>query len=128
MMGSLRRLVLWTVGGLVVTGATLTCCVLPTLLVLIGAGSVVATLVQTLPAVVTLSEHSGWIFVLAGCVLAFNTLQLRRSRSSPCPADPVLARRCSRARRLSQLLHRFSVALYGGSLLVTVVLPRLLFH
>mgnify|MGYP006272394073 CR=1 FL=1 len=128
MRGSLRRLLLWSIGGLMITGATLTCCVLPTLLVLVGAGSVLAAMIQTMPGLVSLSEHSTWTFALAGTVLAFNTLQVRRSRTSPCPADPVLAERCSRARRLSRQLHRFSVVLYGASLLVTFVLPRLLFR
>ena len=128
MIGSLRRLMLWTVGGLVITGATLTCCVLPTLLVLVGAGSVLATLIQHMPSLVGLSEHSSWTFALAGSVLAFNTVQVQRSRSSPCPADPVLAERCARARRISRQLHRFTLVLYGASLLVTFVLPRLLFR
>ena len=128
MIGSLRRLLLWTVGGLVITGATLTCCVLPTLLVLVGAGSVLATLIQHMPALVSLSEHSTWTFVLAGTVLAFNTVQLDRSRTSPCPSDPLLAQRCGRVRRLALQLHRFTVVLYGASLFVTVVVPKLLFR
>lgn len=125
-MARLRRLVLWVVSGLLLTTATLTCCVLPSLLVLLGAGSAVATLVQLLPGVVLLSEYSRWIFGLAGALLLFNTLQLRRQRRSACPADPALARRCQQARAWAQGLHRIALVLYGTALLVTFVMPRVL--
>jgi|688.fasta_scaffold163596_4 hypothetical protein len=125
-MAGLRRLVVWMVSGLLLTTATLTCCVLPSLLVLLGAGSAVASLVQLLPGVVLLSEHARWVFGLAGALLLFNSLQLRRQRRSACPADPALARRCQRARAWARVLHQIALALYGVALLVTFVLPRLL--
>lgn len=125
-MARLRRLVLWVISGLLLTTATLTCCVLPSLLVLLGAGSAVATLVQLLPGVVLLSEYSRWIFGLAGALLLFNTLQLRRQRRSACPTDPALAQRCQQARAWAQGLHQVALVLYGTALLVTFVLPRLL--
>lgn len=127
-MGRLRRLVLWVVGGLLLTGATLTCCVLPTLLVLVGAGSVVASLIQLVPGLVAVSEHSWVVFVLAGTLLTINSVQLRRSRHAPCPADAVLAERCRRARIWARRIHTTALVVYGSSLIVTFVVPRLLLN
>ena len=127
-MGSMRRLLLWASGGLLVTTATLTCCVLPTLLVLIGAGSAVAAMIQAMPGLVAVSDHSSAIFVIAAALLTINTIQLRLARHAPCPRDPVLAQRCQQTRQLARRLHHSALTLYGTSLLITVVLPRLLWR
>ena len=125
-MGRLRRLVFWVLGGLLLSGATLTCCVLPTLLVLLGAGSVVATMIQLMPSLVVLSEHRAAVFVLAGVLLLINSVQLQRHRTAPCPADPQLAARCRQTRCWAARIHTAALVGYSGSVLITLVLPQLL--
>ena len=48
---------------------TLVCCALPALLVSIGAGAVMASLVSAVPQLVWISEHKIPLFVFAGLLL-----------------------------------------------------------
>ena len=66
--------------SLLFTSGTLVCCVLPATLVLIGAGSVMASLVSTVPALVVLSQHKALVFTLAGVGLLLAGLALWRPR------------------------------------------------
>lgn len=75
---------------------TLVCCALPILLVSIaGLGSVVASLTNNFPLLVTLSQYKEWVFGLSGLMLAVaGWLVWRPGRT--CPADPGLAEWCNR--------------------------------
>jgi len=60
---------------------TLVCCALPALLVSIGAGAVMASLVSAVPQLVWISEHKIPLFVFAGlmlCLSGFATYCNRR--------------------------------------------------
>jgi len=46
-----------------------TCCALPSLLVTLGLGGAVASVVTTVPGVTWLSAHKGWVFAAVGLVL-----------------------------------------------------------
>lgn len=81
--------------------ATLVCCVLPAVLVSLGAGAVVVGLVSAVPRLVWLSEHKALVFGVAAGFLALSGALLWRARNLPCPADPALARSCLRLRRIS---------------------------
>ena len=80
---------------------TLICCALPILLVVLGFGSVVAALTSRYPLLVTLSEYEGWMFGLSAVLLTL-TAWVIWGRQAHCPADPVLAARCQRARSINQ--------------------------
>src|SRR5579864_5059922 len=80
---------------------TLICCAVPALLVSIGAGAVMASLVTTVPQLVWISEHKIPLFVLAMIMLVISGATIYINRRMPCPADPVQARSCQRARRWS---------------------------
>ena len=67
-----------TLAPVVVLG-TLICCVLPIVLVALGAGSVVASLVSTAPWLVALSRNKEWVFLVAGGLLAVDYWILYRS-------------------------------------------------
>ena len=88
-------------GSLLASSATLVCCVLPAVLVSLGAGAALVGLVSTFPQLVWLSEHKGWVFGLAGVLLAASGAMLWHARSLPCPVDPAAARTCTRLRRIS---------------------------
>lgn len=68
---------------------TLICCALPITLVAIGAGSVVASLVSTVPWLVTLSLYKEWVFALSALLLLADYWVLYRSRSAACQPGGV---------------------------------------
>lgn len=92
--------------------STLLCCALPALLVSIGAGAVLASLVTAVPQLVWISEHKIPVFAFAGLMLAVSAFHSFRSRSAPCPVDPARAKSCLRLRRLSALVFGLSAVLY----------------
>lgn len=109
------------------TSGTLVCCVLPATLVLLGAGSVMASLVSAVPALVVLSQHKSLVFGLAGAGLLVAGVALwRQAVYGSCPVDPDRRRACLRLQRQARLLFGVSLAGYLVALVVTFVLPVLL--
>jgi hypothetical protein len=110
-------------GTLVASTATLVCCVLPAVLVSVGAGAVLVGLVSAFPQLLWLSEHKAAVFVTAGVLLGVAGLMIWRARKLPCPVEPVAARACERLRRLSRLVYGISSAVYALGALFAFVLP-----
>ncbi len=81
------------------SSGTLVCCALPAMLVALGAGAALSGLVSTVPQLVWLSANKGLVFGGAAVMLAVAGVLQWRARRAPCPADPVLASACMRARR-----------------------------
>ena len=98
-------------GALLASSATLVCCVLPAVLVAVGAGAALAGLVTAFPQLIWLSEHKALVFIIAAISLSISGMALWIGRRAPCPADPRLARSCQQLRRISVIL--YSVALIG---------------
>ena len=73
----------------VVVLATLICCALPIMLVALGAGSAVASLVSTAPWLVGLSRNKEWVFLVAGVLLAADYWILYLSTSRACQPGGV---------------------------------------
>src|SRR5207248_8166733 len=99
-MTYLRTIVIETVALLGSIG-TLLCCALPAVLVSLGAGAAVASLVTNVPQLVTLSEHKLLLFVFAAALLAISGVTMYLHRRTPCPIDAVQARSCKRVRRFA---------------------------
>lgn len=59
---------------------TLICCALPSLLVAVGAGAAVASLIGAAPWLVMLSRHKEWLFLFAGLMIALNFILVYRPR------------------------------------------------
>jgi hypothetical protein len=89
---------------LLASGGTLVCCVLPAVMVALGAGAALAGVVTAVPQLVWLSAHKAGVFGLAFAMLALSGVLLWRARTLPCPADPALAMACVRLRRASVVL------------------------
>jgi hypothetical protein len=106
----LRRNVGVAMGSLLASSATLLCCVLPAVLVSLGAGAAVVGLVSAFPQLVWLSEHKGWVFSVAAVMLAISGALILNARRLPCPADPAAARACARLRKVSSMLYWTSAA------------------
>ncbi|HWH85052.1 MAG TPA: hypothetical protein VNU71_22735 [Burkholderiaceae bacterium] len=111
------RTSLWTsMLSLFASSSTLVCCALPALLVALGAGAALSSLVSVFPQVVWLSEHKEGLFVFAGLAMAASGVLQWRNRNAPCPADPALRRACLQTRQTSLRVYAFSVLVYliGG--------------
>ncbi|HEY0818937.1 MAG TPA: hypothetical protein VGD46_09180 [Rhizobacter sp.] len=102
--------------SLFASSGTLVCCALPALLVALGAGVALSSLVSVFPQVVWLSEHKEALFGVAGLGLALSGWLQWRGRSAPCPAEPRLRDACLRTRRVSSRLFSLSLLAYlvGG--------------
>jgi hypothetical protein len=112
-------------GTLLASTTTLVCCVLPAVLVSVGAGAVMVGLVSAFPQLVWLSEHKALVFGIAGALLAASGAMIWRARSLPCPIDPAAARSCTRLRRISAWLYGVSLAAFAGGAVFAFVLPAL---
>jgi hypothetical protein len=112
-------------GALVASTSTLICCVLPAVLVSVGAGAALVSLVSAVPQLIWLSEHKGWVFGCAGAALVISGGMLWNARHLPCPVDPVAARSCARLRRLSEALYGLAVVAFVIGGLVAFALPLL---
>lgn len=95
---------------------TLLCCALPSLLVLLGLGATVATVLSEIPWLVTMSHHKNWVFLVAGLLLGANVVyqyaiapKLQMKGGSCDPLDPAA---CQTASRLSHTVLWCSIALY----------------
>lgn len=109
--------------SLLLSSATLVCCVLPAVLISVGAGAVLASLVSTFPALIWLSAHKALVFGAAGVALLVALLAVRHQRTLPCPLDPLQAQACARLRAVSQVLLGFALAAYVIGATFAFVLP-----
>jgi hypothetical protein len=71
-----HRSVVLATGALFASSATLICCVLPAVLVSLGAGAVLVGLVSAMPQLVWLSEHKASVFGTAGIFLVVSGAML----------------------------------------------------
>lgn len=116
--------------GLFSSMGTLVCCALPSLLVLFGFGTTVASLLAAAPWLVSLSRHKSWIFGASALLLAGNFFYVYRvaprllvERGACAPDDPDA---CARATRASRVLLWVSTALLVVGVSVAYVLPVVL--
>jgi hypothetical protein len=111
------------IGALLASSATLICCVLPAVLVAVGAGAALAGLVSAVPQLIWLSEHKPLVFGIAGGLLALSGAALWAGRAAPCPSDPALARYCERLRRISAVIYAVALLSFGLGATFAFVLP-----
>jgi len=109
-------------GTLLISASTLVCCVLPALLVSIGAGTVLVSLVTAIPQLVWLSEHKALVFGSALAALVISGAVLWHARGLACPTEPRAARHCERMRQASMLVYLTAVAVFGVGALFAFVL------
>lgn len=112
--------------SLLLSSGTLVCCALPALLVLLGAGSVLAALLSWFPALALLSQRKLQVFGLAALALLLAGAALARSARLPCPTEPHQARRCRRRLRQARWLYGISLATFVIGFLAAFVLPWLI--
>jgi hypothetical protein len=111
--------------ALLASSATLICCVLPAVLVSLGAGAALVGLVSAVPQLIWLSEHKALVFGLAGAMLLLSGVVLWNARGLPCPTDPQAARSCTRLRALSNRLWIAAAIAYATGAVFAFLLPAL---
>jgi hypothetical protein len=111
------------IGALLASSATLVCCVLPAVLVAIGAGAALAGLVTAVPQLIWLSEHKPVVFGVAGVLLTISGVALWIGRRAPCPMDPELARSCQRLRRTSVVIYVIALVCFAIGATFAFLLP-----
>jgi mercuric ion transport protein len=124
--GALSYLSLFTSLG------TLLCCALPSLLVLLGFGATVASVLSEVPWLVAMSHHKHWVFIVAGALIAGSFVytyaiapELQR-RSEACdPNDPAA---CQTATRFTRIVLWSSALLYMIGCFAAYILGPVLIH
>jgi hypothetical protein len=91
--------------------STLICCALPALLVSLGAGAALASLVAVFPQIVWISEHKEMIFLISSVLMVLGGFLQWRNRFAPCPVDPDLRNACLSTRRTSLRIYFVSLVL-----------------
>jgi hypothetical protein len=91
--------------------STLICCALPALLVSLGAGAALASLVSVFPQIVWISEHKEVIFLISSGLMVVGGVMQWRNRFAPCPIDPDLRNACLKTRKTSLRIYLVSLVL-----------------
>lgn len=103
-----------SIASLFTSVSTLLCCALPSLLVAVGMGAVVAGMVSDFPALIALSKYKEWTFLGAGLLIGFNFwLFYGRKRNQMCKTDAYgNETACDTAARWSKVILWISFGLY----------------
>ena len=109
--------------SLLTSGSTLVCCALPSLLISLGAGATLASLVSTFPQLIWISNHKPLVFGLAAVLLLVSGYFIMQPAA--CPADRRLAQACARAKRFSRWCFALSVAAFFAGTFFAFVLPAI---
>src|ERR1700709_2452789 len=124
-----RRAALLNYFSLFSSCSTLICCALPSVLVLLGMGSAVASLLSAAPWLVSLSRHKVWTFSIAGTLIACSFVMTYviaprlRDREACDVDDPTT---CGEVSKLSRILLWGSALIYSGGFFVAYLLGPIL--
>ncbi len=105
--------------------STLICCALPTLLVSLGLGAVMAGLASQFPGLIWISENKTLVFTVAGVLLIGNGVAMWMGRNAPCPIDPELRKACIRGKKVSRWIYFVSVAIFSVGAFFAYVAPSI---
>ena len=109
--------------------STLICCALPSVLVLLGMGTAVASLLSAAPWLVTFSRHKIWTFSIAGTLIAASFVMTylvapRLRGGESCDADdPTI---CGEVSKVSRFVLWASALIWSGGFFVAYLLGPIL--
>ena len=92
--------------------STLVCCALPTLLVTLGMGASMASIMTLFPWLLVISKYKIQIFFVASLLLIFSCYLFWQGRNSPCPVDPIQAKICLKLRMFNFIILIISSTVY----------------
>jgi hypothetical protein len=124
-----RRAALLNYFSLFSSFSTLICCALPSVLVLLGMGTTVASLLSAAPWLVSLSRHKIWTFSIAGVLIAMSFVMTyliapRLREGEVCDAnDPTT---CGEVSKLSRAILWGSAAIWSCGFFVAYLLGPIL--
>ena len=91
---------------------TLICCALPALLVTLGMGASLSSVISFFPWITIISDFKLIIFVISGSLIFLALIFQLRTKYLPCPADPKKAKLCQNLRKISWVLLYLSLCMY----------------
>ena len=124
-----RRTALLNYFSLFGSFSTLICCALPSVLVLLGMGTSVASLLSAAPWLVNLSRHKIWTFSIAGVLIAMSFVMTyliapRLRQGEVCDAnDPAT---CGEVSKISRVILWGSALIWSCGFFVAYLLGPLL--
>jgi mercuric ion transport protein len=124
-----RRAALLNYFSLFSSFSTLICCALPSVLILLGLGTTVASLLSAAPWLVSLSRHKVWTFSIAGTLIAASFVMTyviapRLQDGEVCAADDPTT--CGGVSRLSRVILWGSTLIWSGGFFVAYLLGPIL--
>lgn len=124
-----RRAALLNYFSLFSSFSTLICCALPSILVLLGLGTTVASLLSAAPWLVSLSRHKIWTFSLAGALIAASFVMTyliapRLQQGEVCEADDPTT--CGEVSKVSRVILWGSAIIWSVGFFVAYLLGPIL--
>jgi len=124
-----RRAALLNYFSLFSSFSTLICCALPSVLVLLGMGTTVASLLSAAPWLVSFSRHKIWVFSVAGTLIAlsFTVTYLvapRLRQGEACDANGPTT--CGEVSKISRVLLWGSATIWSCGFFVAYLLGPIL--
>ena len=109
--------------------STLICCALPSVLVLLGMGTAIASLLSAAPWLVSLSRHKVWTFSIAGTLIAASFVMTyviapRLRAGETCEADDPST--CGEVSKASRFVLWGSALIWSGGFFVAYLLAPIL--
>jgi mercuric ion transport protein len=109
--------------------STLICCALPSVLVLLGMGTTVASLLSAAPWLVSLSRHKIWTFSIAGTLITMSFVMTyliapRLRHGEACEADDPTA--CGEVSKISRVILWGSAIIWSCGFIVAYLLGPVL--
>jgi mercuric ion transport protein len=109
--------------------STLICCALPSVLVLFGMGTAVASLLSAAPWLVRLSRHKIWPFSIAGTLIAASFVMMyviapRLRDGESCDAGDLST--CGEVSKVSRFVLWGSALIWSGGFFVAYLLAPIL--
>ena len=124
-----RRAALMNYFSLFGSFSTLLCCALPSVLVLLGMGTAVASVLSAAPWLVSLSRHKTWTITIAGVLIATSFVMTyvvapRLRGGEACAADDPTT--CGEVSRLSRVFLWGSAVVWSCGFFVAYLLGPIL--
>ena len=124
-----KRVALLNYFSLFSSFSTLICCALPSVLVLLGMGTTVASLLSAAPWLVCLSRHKIWTFGIAGALTAMSFVMTyliapRLRHGEACEADDPTA--CGEVSKISRVILWGSAIIWSCGFIVAYLLGPIL--
>ena len=128
-VSSAKRAALLNYFSLFSSFSTLICCALPSVLVLLGMGTAVASLLSAAPWLVSLSRHKVWTFSIAGTLIATSFVMTyviapRLRDGESCDADDPST--CGEVSKVSRFVLWSSALIWSGGFFVAYLLAPIL--